>query len=360
MTMCTIVAEDDPIIRAAQVILDPTTTPERYSAIADYYSVDVPDFDQWVNKLRTSYKNIFPSKITMVAELAQYHLELPFADGIICQNLPVGKNELELAPNLKVVQKFGIYTRNIDINKCKKFGVLVLPLRRRVNIAVAEHAFTMMLAMSKQLCQINHLIDEDSLKSAGFKPKMFDLRHTASANWARIQGLTSINGSTVGCLGLGEIGREVAFRAQAFGANILYYQRNRVSRKIENSLGATYVSFEKLLTESDYISIHLPLHNSTTNMINAKAFRLLKEGAFLVNISRADIINRKALLDALKSDRLGGIAMDVHYDEPAAPGEPLKDFSKAILTPHVGVGGRGNGAADMEEIISNLARKMPK
>ncbi|MBT5496454.1 MAG: hypothetical protein HOK54_11975 [Alphaproteobacteria bacterium] len=353
-----IVAEDDVIIRASQVILDPETDPERYAAIADYYHVDVPDFDGWVNQIRSSSPNLYPATFEMVKDQNAFREAIRDADGVICESFAVGDEELSAAPKLKVVQKFGTDTRNIDLEACARRGVAVHTLRRRVNIAVAEHAFAMMIAMAKKLCLLNHRIDEESLREAGFEPRMHDRRHAAAANWGRIDGLGTLFGSTVGCLGLGEIGREVASRANAFGADVLYYQRNRLPEDIENPLGARYCGFEELIERSDYISIHLPLNDGTSGMIDAGAFARMKDGAFLINISRAAIIDRDALVDVLESERLGGIALDVHYEEPSAADDPLKNYPKALLTPHSAVASRLNATADMEDLIGNLAAEI--
>ncbi|MGB0630376.1 MAG: 2-hydroxyacid dehydrogenase [Alphaproteobacteria bacterium] len=350
-----IVAQDDVIIRTAQVILDPDTDPERYAAFADYYHVDIPDFDDWVGRLRASVPALFPAEFEMVANGDALLAALPGADGIICESLSIGETELAAAPQLKVVQNFGTDTRNIDLAACASRGVKVHTLRRRVNIAVAEHAFAMMLAMAKKLPLLNGRIDEASLHDAGFPARMHDRRHAAAANWGRVDGLGTLYGATVGCLGLGEIGREVASRAHAFGAEVLYHQRNRLPEDIELPLGARYCSFDDLLSRSDYISIHLPSNKSTEALIDADAFARMKDGAYLVNISRAAIIDRGALMDVLESDRLGGVALDVHYEEPSPADEPLKNYPKALLTPHSAVAGRDNAAADMEELIGNLA-----
>lgn len=353
-----IVAEDDVIIRTSQVILDPDTDPERYAAIKDYYNVDLPGFDEWVARVRASVPKLFPAKYEMVGDQEEFRAAIADADGVVCESFRIGPEELAAAPKLKVVQKFGTDTRNIDLAACAARGVAVKTLRRRVNIAVAEHAFAMMISMAKKLCLINHRIDEESLREAGFKPRMHDRRHAAAANWGRVYGLKTLYGSTVGCLGLGEIGREVASRAAAFGANVLYYQRTRLPDDIERSVGASYCGFEELLERSDFVSVHLPINDSTRGLIDAAAFARMKDGAFLINISRAAIVDRQALMDVLASDRLGGVALDVHYEEPSPPDEPLKNYPKALLTPHSAVAGRLNGAADMEELIGNLAAEI--
>ena len=356
--MPTIVAEDDVIIRTAQVILDPRTDPERYAAIADYYHVDIPGFDGWVEGLRERMAGLYPATFRMVGSQEEFRGVLGEADGVICESLTVGADELAAAPRLRIVQKFGTDLRNVDLEACAARSVAVRPLRRRVNIAVAEHAFALMISMAKKLFLVNRRIDEESLREAGFRPRMYDRRHAAAANWGRVHGIGTLHGSTVGCLGLGEIGREVAARASAFGATVLYHQRNRLPADIEAPLGAAYCGFEDMLRRADHVVVCVPLTGATRGMIDAAAFALMKDGAFLINVSRAPIIDREALLDALESDRLGGIALDVHYEEPAPADDPLKRYPRAVLTPHSAVASRDNAAADMEELIGNLAAEI--
>ena len=353
-----IVAQDDKIIRSAQVILDPDTDPERLAAIADYYSVDMKDFDGFLAKLRGLAEGLFPASFTMVDDQKTFRAEIKDADATIVENFTIGEEELSTAPNLKIVQKFGVDLRNIDLEACARHEVVVKPLRRRVNIAVAEHAFALVMALAKKIVSTEGRLDEDSLRDAGYQPKMYDARHVAAANWARVGGLVTLQGSTIGVLGLGEIGRELAERAKAFNMNIVYYQRTRLPADIEAALGARYVSFEKLLEQSDFMTIQLPLNASTEGMIDKAAFARMKPGAFLVNISRAAIVDRNALMEALGSGRLGGAGIDVHYKEPGDKDEPLKNFDNVVLSPHIAVASRRNGAADMEELVVNITEAM--
>ena len=349
-----IVAQDDAIIRSAQVILDPDTDPDRVAAIADYYSVDLKDFDGFLSKIRGTADGLFPASFEMVDNQESFREAIKDADATILETFIVGEEELAAAPNLKIIQKFGVDLRNIDLDACARHNVVVKPLRRRVNVAVAEHAFALMMALAKKIVSTEGRLDEDSLRDAGYAPKMYDRRHVAAANWARVGGLVTLQGSTIGVLGLGEIGRELAERAKAFNMDVIYYQRNPVPADVEAALGARYVSFEELLAQSDFMTIQLPLTPATEGMIDAAAIARMKPGAFLVNISRAAIVDRDALIGALESGRLGGAGIDVHYKEPGDADEPLKNFDNVVLSPHIAVASRMNGAADMEELVANL------
>lgn len=348
-----IVAEDDPIIRAVQVLLDPDAPADRIAAISDYYSVDVP-FNAWVDATRAAAPGAFPAAMPMVDDQESLRAALPEAEGLIVESLKVGPEELAAAPKLKIVQKFGADLRNIDLDACAKRGIVVKPLRRRVNVAVAEHAFAMMLALSKRLCELNRKIDEDSLKSAGFSPKLYDPAHCGKSNWARVRGLGTLQGATYGAVGLGEIGREVAARARAFEMDVLYYQRNRLPPEVETPLGATHCGLEEMLERADFVTVHLPHNAQTEGMIGRDQFARMKPGAILVNIARAPIVDRDALIEALESGQLGGIGMDVHYKEPGDPDDPLLKFDNVVLTPHTAVASRWNGAWDMEELAGNI------
>jgi lactate dehydrogenase-like 2-hydroxyacid dehydrogenase len=161
-------------------------------------------------------------------------------------------------------------------------------------------------------------------------------------------------GSTFGALGMGEIGREVAARAASFGMKVIYHQRNRMSLIDEAMYNAEYVSFDELLQRSDFLSIHLPLNDTTRGIIDRSALQKLKTGAIVVNIARAQLIDREALNQALESGKLGGYGLDVGYEEPGRADEPLKKFKNVILTPHTAVAQRDLGLIDMAEICKRI------
>ena len=353
--MATIVVEDDKILRFLQVILDPDVAQARVDAFRDYLSFDEPDPDGWFEAMRRRAAAIHPSTIRMVEDETAMRAALPDADAVVTEGLRIGAEDLAAGPNLKLVQKFGLDARNVDVQACADAGVELRTLRRRVNGTVAEHAILLMLAVGRKLCETNGALDFAALEALGYTPRMHQVDHVAGANWARIPGLRSLQGATLGALGLGEVGREVALRAKAMGMDILYHQRTRLPEAIEAECGARYVSFEELLEAADFVSIHLPLTASTRGMIDAAAFARMKPGAILANISRAHIVDRAALIAALDSGRLGGAGLDVHYEEPGAPDEPLKSYPNVVLSPHIAVAARQHNMADTAELVGNLA-----
>jgi phosphoglycerate dehydrogenase-like enzyme len=301
---------------------------------------------------------LFPANVVMPEDDDEFRRELTDANAVIVERMPFGPAELDIAKRLKVVQKFGHIVSNIDVVACHARGVAVEVQRRRINIAVAEHAFALMIALSRRLNQLNGVIDSKRLHDAGYDTRPFDRRYVVNSNYARISGLTPMNGAVFGAIGLGEIGREVASRSSAFGMTILYHQRSRMPAVEETALGAAYVSLDELLARSDYVSIHLPINASTRGLIDRTALRRMKPGAILVNIARPDIIDRAALIEALDEGRLGGFGLDVGYEEPGRPDEPLLRYKNVILTPHTAPGSRQSVIKDVEEMCFKMWRRL--
>jgi phosphoglycerate dehydrogenase-like enzyme len=320
-------------------------------------SPDLPDFRTWCEKVRKAAHSIYPSDVKLVSS-EELHHHLASAEAIVTESLKIGDEELAFAPRLKVVHKFGAILRNIDVAACNARGVGVLGVRRRANISCAEHAFALILALARRMNELSGLISVEQLTAMGRQYTPFDSRHTPRANWGRFAGLRPLNGSMIGIIGLGEIGREIALRAAAFGMKTFYFQRTRLSRAEEESFDVIYRPLESLLVESDWVIPQLPLDSSTRHLINRERLASMKPGACIVNVSRAEVIDRHALLEALRSGRLGGFALDSQYEEPGRSDDELLSFDNVVLTPHMAGSPRLNGLNDIEDIIHGLAKAL--
>ncbi len=146
-------------------------------------------------------------------------------------------------------------------------------------------------------------------------------------------------GKTVGILGLGRIGSAVARRLKGFDVNLLYYDKVE-RREVEEELGIRRVGLEELLSTSDIITLHVPLTPETHHMISSREFDLMKDGAYLVNLARGRVIDEEALMEALRSGKLAGAALDVFEEEPPRRDNPLLSLENVILTPHIGASTR--------------------
>jgi phosphoglycerate dehydrogenase-like enzyme len=355
-----LVVEDDYFTRLIQVVLDPAVPAARRRAFADFFAHDEPDFEGWCERTRSRAGDLLPVVVHLVASLPEMRLHLRSAIGLVVEALPVGPGELEAAPHLRVVQKFGVNLRNIDCAACVGRGIQVLTLRRRANISCAEHALMLMLMLARRAREVDGLITVRRLVAVGLDYRPFDRSHTANANWPRIPGLRGLNEATVGIVGLGEIGREVASRAAAFGMHVNYHQRTRLPPDDEQALQAHYVSLETLLVDSDFVVVAVSGSPETRHLLNRDRLALTKRGAFIVNIARADVVERAALIELLARKHLGGFALDPLYEEPARDDDELLRFANVILTPHTAAQPRFNALHDIENLVGGLARALAR
>ena len=353
-----LVVEDDRFLRVVGVVLDPDTPAERTAAFADFFAHDEPDFDGYCQRVRARVGGLFPLEVRFVDNQEEMRAALPGSPGLVVESLAVGSEELAAGGELRVVQKYGSKPRNIDTAACAAKGIKVLTIRRRANIACAELALTLMLTLAKKLHRLAGRISVEQLKEIGYPYKPFDRRHTANSNWPRISGLRTLNEATLGIIGLGEIGREIALRAAAFGMRILYFQRTRLPEAEERELKATYVPLATLLADSDWVVPQLPTSDATRAFIGRAQFARMKPGAFLVNISRADIVDRAALIEALKSGRLGGFALDPLYEAPGHSDDELLRFDNVVLSPHIAAQPRFNALNDLADMMERLAKEL--
>ena len=354
-----LVVEDDRFLRIVGVALDPTTPRDRIDAFADFFAHDERDFAGWCKRVRERAAAIFPADVRLVEDTQQLRSHVAAANALIVESLPVGRTELAVAPALVAVQKFGVGLRNIDTAACQTHGVKLLTLRRRANIACAEMTFTLMLMLAKRMHRLMNRISPDQLAVLGYPYKPYDRRHTPNSNWARIAGIRVLHESTIGIIGMGEIGREIALRAAVFGMRVLYYQRRRMPEAEERELSATYTPLAEMLSKSDWVITQLPGDSSTKGFINRERFAQMKRGACLINVSRAEVVDRTALIEALKSQRLGGFGLDPPYEAPGRSDDELLKFDNVVLSPHIAAQPRFNALNDLADMLERLAKEFP-
>jgi D-3-phosphoglycerate dehydrogenase len=231
----------------------------------------------------------------------------------------VTKDVIAGGKNLKLVVRGGVGMDNIDAAAAKAANIKVENTPEASSVSVAELAIGMMLSLIRKIA-----VADSTMKQGKWEKKA-------------LEG-TELYKKTLGLIGIGRIGYEVAKRAVAFGMNIIAYDPylKPVPDYITN-LGVKLLSLDEVLKGSDYISLHLPMTPESKNMLNADAFGKMKPGVRIVNCARGGIIDEKALAEAIKSGKVGGAAIDVYEKEPAAPDNPLLGLGdKVVLTPHLG------------------------
>ena len=355
--MLRILVESDHYLKILPVMLDPKTPAEHVRAVADFFAHDL-DFPSWCEAFRPRVPGLYPAKIEFADDQRAFDAKLADADLAIVESLSVTRDVLARSERLLAVQKFGAVPSGIDAEACAEKLIAVLTLRREVNIAAAEQAFALLMALSKRIGELSGVVTEEHLRAKGYPTRPYDRRYTGGSNYARIPGLRTLFGSTLGIVGLGEVGREIAARANAFGMSVVYFQRHRAAPFDEMGLGARYLPLNELMANSDYIVVQLPLTDATRGIIGRAALSAVKPGTILINAARAALVDHDALIEALDSGRLGGLGMDVGYDEPWAPGDPLLRYNQGnvILMPHTAIGHRKNGLNDLAEMCLGLWR----
>jgi phosphoglycerate dehydrogenase-like enzyme len=356
-----VVVENDPFLRLIQVILDPATMPARVAAFGEFFAHDEPDFAGWCERLRARLGTLYPAGVRLVEDQEALCANLAGAQVAVVETLAVGGREIKASGNtLRIVQKYGTVTSHIDVEACARAGIEVLTLRRRANIATAEHALALTLGLARRLVETAGLISIEQLEAAGYAPTRYDRTHTPNGNWARISGLRTLFGCQLGIVGFGEIGRELALRVTALGMRIAYTQRRRLPAEEEERYQARYCTLAELLAESDCVSLHLPGGADTRGIIGKRELAVLKPGALLINVSQAQLVDREALLEALSSGKIGGFGLDLPYDEPGEAIDPLLGFRNVIVTPHLAGSPRFNALADFEELLLKIAAALTR
>lgn len=222
------------------------------------------------------------------------------------------------APKLKVISNFAVGYDNIDAVAAKRRGIIVTNTPGVAGESVAEHTFLLILSATKKLIEADRFVR--SGKFSGWDPNIF---------------LSSqVFGKTIGIVGLGKIGSYVGHIAYGgFKMKILYHDIYR-SEDFEMLTEAEYVSLERLLKESDIITLHVPLLAETRHMISKKELSLMKDTAILINTSRGAVVDQEALIDALTKHKIAGAGLDVFEDEHHIPHE-LRVLGNTVLTPHI-------------------------
>ena len=241
--------------------------------------------------------------------------QLESADALIVRSaVQVNAELLEHAHKLRVIGRAGVGVDNIDLDAATRKGIAVMNTPGANAIAVAEHTLALMLAMARHIGRANELM------------------HAGKWEKKSLQG-TELRGKTIGIVGLGRVGMEVARRARAFGMEVVAHDPF-VSTAVAKEQGIRMAKLEEVYADADYLSLHVGLTPQTAGMINADSIKKMKQGVRLVNCARGELIDEAALAQGLKQGRVAGAALDVFTEEPPK-NSPLTAIESVILTPHI-------------------------
>ncbi len=266
---------------------------------------------------------------------------------------------IQAAPNLKLILRLGSLTYDIDVAAAAAAGVAVCYWPVGSVIRVAEHMVMQMLVLSKKLRETEAIALAASPDWAESKRTSED---TFAYNWSNRKNVEGLWQTTIGIMGFGEIGAELARRLATWDVTLLYHKRRRLPASVEAELGLTYVDEDTLFRQSDYLANLLPYFSNTNLMINADYLAKMKPGACLVSCGSGSVIDEAALAQAVKSGHLGGVALDTFEWEPIRADNPLIALAQAnynvLLTPHIAAGATAAAAkerlGDYTNIINHI------
>ncbi|MGD9047866.1 MAG: NAD(P)-dependent oxidoreductase [Anaerolineae bacterium] len=246
---------------------------------------------------------------------------------------------------LRLIQRLGSLTHDIDLEAARAAGVPVAAWPVLTTIKVAEHMVLQILALVKRLSEVAAIADE---AGEWDQPSRRTDEDTFSVDWSRRIGIGTLYGQTVGILGFGEIGAELARRLQGFcPARILYHKRTRLPEQADQALGITYATMEEVIAGCDVLCMLLPYYPETDMLLDGGLLSTMKRGAFLVSCGSGSVIDEAALARALLEGHLAGTALDTFEWEPIRPDNPLLPLARdpamnVLLTPHTAAGSSGD------------------
>lgn len=265
--------------------------------------------------------------------------QLGVCDFILVADHPITAQHIAAAPRLKMIQHQGVGYERIDLDACGARGIPVALTPEGTSVGVAEHTLLLILALYKRL-----------LTAAG------GVRRGEWHQWDLRASSFELCGKTVGLVGYGRIGREVARRLLAFDARVRTFDPLLGTGAAFDPAVERASSLPDLLASADIVSLHLPMRAETRHLIGPGTLGQMKPGAVLVNTSRGGVVDEAALVEALSNGRLAGAALDVLEEEPPPAGHPLLAFDQVLVTPHIAAGTVDALRAKMRAAFANLSR----
>lgn len=245
---------------------------------------------------------------------------LPSIHGLLTYGHPIIDGAtMDRMPNLAVISNFGVGVDHIDLDAARQRGIPVGNTPHILDGATADLTFALLMAIAR-----NIVVGNQYARSPAFTAYNPDF----------LLG-QEVHDATLGIVGMGNIGRQVARRASGFDMTVLYHNRNRYPQ-YEAELGVTYASLPDLLRQADFVTLNVPLTEETTDLIGAAELQQMKPTAFLINVARGAVVDQEALLTALQSGEIAGAALDVTEPEPLPRDHPLLSLDNVIILPHLG------------------------
>ncbi|MEM9520968.1 MAG: 2-hydroxyacid dehydrogenase [Actinomycetota bacterium] len=260
------------------------------------------------------------------------------ADFAVTGQVAVSGEVLSAAPRLRLLHKWGVGVDNIDLDAARDLGITVARTTGSNAVPVAEFTIGLMIGALRNIAHGHHLLQAGEWRNWSNNPPMM------------------LSGKTVGLVGFGAIGQNVARLLQSFGCVVRYYKPNPLTAADERRLGAHFADLNTLLEESDIVSLHCPLTDSTAGLIDRNALRRMKDTAVLINVARGGVVVEHELVQALAAGEIHSAAVDVYEVEPLPPDSALIGIANLTLTPHLAAMAADNFGPTVTRMFENIRR----
>jgi glyoxylate reductase len=285
-----------------QVFITRRIPEEGIKMIIEYCETEISDFD-----------GVLPREMLLK--------KVKNKEGILCLLTDtIDKEVMDAAgPRLKVISNYAVGFNNIDVEEATRRGIMVTNTPGVLTETTADLAWALMMSIARRIVEADKFVRAGKFR--GWEPLL-------------LLG-TDVYGATLGIIGFGRIGQAMARRASGFNMKVIYYDLQRAPSQVEKELGASYRTLPELLSEADFVTIHVPLTPQTHHLIGEKELKMMKKEAYLINTARGPIVDEKALVRALQEKWIRGAALDVFENEPEVEPELLK-LDNVVLAPHIG------------------------
>jgi phosphoglycerate dehydrogenase-like enzyme len=298
--------------------------------------MELPELNGWVKEnIRPGFEARF-----LTVDSSDFWSTLPIAESLVLFESKITAEMIVAAKTLNLIQLPQVGCDNIDMAAATSAGIPVCNTPGVSGRSVAEHTLMLIFAT------LRRLVDCDA--------------SVRGSEWPALQffqkGIHDLSGATLGIIGMGSIGKELAKICRPLAGEILYFRRHRLTKDEEQALEVTYAPMDELLCRSDVVSLHVPLNEDTRGMIGRRELSLMKRSAILVNAARGAVVDQDAFVEHMRAGRLMGAAFDVLWQEPPPPDSPLLTLENVVFTPHLGAASQEMQAKAFNMAFENVYR----
>jgi phosphoglycerate dehydrogenase-like enzyme len=347
--------EEDNLFRLMEASLNRIVSPRIEEMLHYYFGENIGHAADCLTNLSTSLGLPITIRGMVCDQEDRLETLITEADYLVVERTSVTRRILEKGRGrLKFIQRFGSGYGNIDIAAAREMRIPVANFLRLTTISVAEHVMLFIIALARNFMRghqaaVARLRATDGSRSEGPPRTLYD--------WGRVPNIQLVNGKTLGIVGVGEIGLEVAKHARAFGMKLRYHDQRRLPKSVEENAGTQYVpTLDGLMAEADFVTVHVPYGPSTEKMFTYEVLSRMKPGAFFINTSRGGLVDEEGLYRLLSEKKIMGAGLDMHRWEPIPSDSPMLRLDNVLWSTHNAGGAPEFLLEETRIVLQNIGR----